>query len=52
MTARERQQYINTAKELGYGPTTIERLEKALNDWEADRILHDARGKEKRIWNR
>ena len=52
MTARERQQYINTAKELGYGPTTIERLEKALNDWEADRVMKAARETEARIWNR
>ena len=52
MTAREREQYIKTAKELGYPQATLDKLERALNDWEADRILADARKGEKRIWNR
>ena len=52
MTKLERRQIINTAKELGYPPATLDKLEKAIDSIQAQNIMVDARRKETRVWNR
>lgn len=48
----ERDNYIKIAKELGYGPETIDKIKKAETEHEVSRILatarHEAIDKERR----
>lgn len=39
----ERNQYISIAKDLGYGPSTLDRIKHAETEYEISRIMADAR---------
>ena len=43
MTANDKKKYARTARDLGYGTLAVDAIYLCDNEWEADRVLINAR---------